>query len=249
MGRSFNCPMTLTNLVFNICGTDKESVLLHSSSFFCSKTGLIVCLNIVQSSHDFSGIVLVVAQCFCLMPVRGIRSKSAKGLSFRWMSFRTGYCLVYMLLTIADTFLTVNMIRHAELDVRNIGESKMNRCKFFSGGNHNKSSFDWFVSVCFVLSEPLVFHITILFASIGFLRLASKWPRLMRRWEQVERQLPAYQTWQEREDLAKRIRAVTFVLITLSLSKKNWTYCWQGSIIPCKVSYWDNLWSLQSKYD
>lgn len=33
MGRSFNCPMTLTNLVFTICGTDKESVLLHSSSF------------------------------------------------------------------------------------------------------------------------------------------------------------------------------------------------------------------------
>lgn len=57
------------------------------------------------------------------MPVRGIRSKSARGLSFSWYSFRTGYCLLYMLTTILDTLLTINMIIHVKLDVRNIGEA------------------------------------------------------------------------------------------------------------------------------
>uniref|UniRef100_A0A1I8QER6 Gustatory receptor n=1 Tax=Stomoxys calcitrans TaxID=35570 RepID=A0A1I8QER6_STOCA len=139
------------------------------------------------SFHEAIGPVLVIAQCFCLMPVRGIRSHSAKGLNFRWLSFRTAYCLVYMLSTIVDTLLTLNMVRYKKLDVRNI--------------------------------EPLVFHITILFASIGFLRLASKWPKLMRSWQQVEKQLPAFRSWQEREELAKRIKTVTFVLITVSLTE------------------------------
>ncbi|XP_058975798.1 gustatory receptor 5a for trehalose [Musca domestica] len=128
-----------------------------------------------------------MAQCFCLMPVRGVLSKSVKGLSFRWLSFRTSYCLAYMALTVADSLLTLNLVRRAELDVRNI--------------------------------EPMVFHTTIFLASIGFLRLASKWPKLMRRWQQVERQLPAYRTWQERGELAKRIKTVTFVLITMSLTE------------------------------
>ncbi|XP_075162535.1 gustatory receptor 5a for trehalose-like [Haematobia irritans] len=121
------------------------------------------------------------------MPVLGIRNKSVNGLSFRWFSFRTSYCLLYILMTIADSLLTFNMVRHKELEVRNI--------------------------------EPLVFHITILMASMGFLRLASKWPKLMRHWQQVEKQLPAYHSWQEREELAKRIKAVTFVLITVSLTE------------------------------
>lgn len=65
-----------------------------------------------------------MAQCFCLMPVRGVRSKSAKGLSFSWFSYRTGFCLLYIGTTILDTMLTVNMIVHVKLDVRNIGETK-----------------------------------------------------------------------------------------------------------------------------
>lgn len=56
-------------------------------------------------------------------------------------------------------------------------------------------------------------------ASVGFLRLASKWPNLMRRWQAVEKQLPAFSSWREREELSSRIKNVTFVLITLSLSK------------------------------
>lgn len=38
--------------------------------------------------------MLIIAQVFALMPVRGISSKFAEDLSFRWMSFRTCYSLI-----------------------------------------------------------------------------------------------------------------------------------------------------------
>nr|QKN21301.1 gustatory receptor [Bactrocera dorsalis] len=139
------------------------------------------------SFHEAVGPLLVIAQCFCLMPVRGILAASPKGLSFRWKSFRTWYCILYTLVTIADTGLTINMVVKGVLDVRNI--------------------------------EPLIFHANILLASIGFLRLAAKWPQLMRKWQRVERHMPPFQSWREREALAVRVHKVTFVLITLSLTE------------------------------
>lgn len=154
-----------------------------------------------------------MAQCFCLMPVRGILSKSAKGLSFSWYSFRTGYCLFYMLTTILDTLLTINMIIHVKLDVRNIGETKLlaGKLSIAAGGEQN------FFIILFI--EPFIFHFSIFLASVAFLRLASKWPKLMHRWQEVEEQLPAFSSWREREELSHRIKTVTFVLITLSLSE------------------------------
>ncbi|XP_020716145.1 gustatory receptor 5a for trehalose-like isoform X2 [Ceratitis capitata] len=126
--------------------------------------------------HEAVGPLLVIAQCFCLMPVRGILAATPKGLSFRWKCFRTWYCILYILATIADTGLTINMVVKGVLDVRNI--------------------------------EPLIFHANILLASFGFLRLAAKWPQLMRKWQRVERQLPPHQSWRDREALSVRVHKV-----------------------------------------
>ncbi|XP_067648198.1 gustatory receptor 5a for trehalose-like [Eurosta solidaginis] len=55
------------------------------------------------------------------MPVRGILADSPKRLSFHWMSFRSWYCILCTILTIADTVLTANMvIVKGDLDVRSI---------------------------------------------------------------------------------------------------------------------------------
>ncbi|EDW19618.1 gustatory receptor 64e [Drosophila mojavensis] len=42
--------------------------------------------------------VLIIAQIFALMPVRGISSKYAEDLSFRWQSFRSYYSLIVIVL-------------------------------------------------------------------------------------------------------------------------------------------------------
>jgi len=61
--------------------------------------------------------------------------------------------------------------------------------------------------------------VNILFASVNFLKLAAKWPRLMMKWEDVEELMPAYQTWQDREGLSRKIKMLTFVLLSISLSE------------------------------
>ncbi|XP_037940356.1 gustatory receptor 5a for trehalose-like [Teleopsis dalmanni] len=139
------------------------------------------------SFHEAVTPALIIAQCFCLMPVRGINHKTAKGLSFSWKSFRTWMCLIYILTTLVDTCFTINMIVKSNVDARNI--------------------------------EPLIFHITILCASVEFMRLAVKWPGLMRKWERVEGGLPKFANWQEREELASTVKILLFVLVVLSLTE------------------------------
>ncbi|CAD7003832.1 unnamed protein product [Ceratitis capitata] len=120
--------------------------------------------------------VLVIAQCFCLMPVRGILAATPKDYRSVGNAFAHGiaYCTYWQ--------------------------------PSPTPPNHK-------------YGQPLIFHANILLASFGFLRLAAKWPQLMRKWQRVERQLPPHQSWRDREALSVRVHKVTFVLITLSLSK------------------------------
>lgn len=62
-----------------------------------------------------------------------------------------------------------------------------------------------------------MFWLSTSFAIISFIRLAKRWPRLMKQWEAVERQLPAYSTQAERGRLAYDIKMITIVVLTLSL--------------------------------
>ncbi|XP_012159838.2 gustatory receptor 5a for trehalose-like [Ceratitis capitata] len=72
------------------------------------------------SFHESVGPVLVIAQWFGLMPVRGILAVNAKSLKFSWVSFRTCYSVVYVILTSIDTGLTMNMVFRGAMEVKNI---------------------------------------------------------------------------------------------------------------------------------
>ncbi|EDV45919.2 gustatory receptor 5a for trehalose [Drosophila erecta] len=65
--------------------------------------------------------------------------------------------------------------------------------------------------------EPIVFHVSILFASWQFLNLAKLWPGLMRHWAAVEQRLPGYNCCLQRARPARRLKLVAFVLLTVSL--------------------------------
>lgn len=63
------------------------------------------------SFHEAVGSVLVVAQCFGMLPVVGIKAESAYRLKFTWKSFRTIYSVtafgVAAAYTIFSTYLTL----------------------------------------------------------------------------------------------------------------------------------------------
>ncbi|KAH8396274.1 hypothetical protein KR222_007231, partial [Zaprionus bogoriensis] len=64
--------------------------------------------------------VLCVAQCFSLMPVRGIWRTSVRELHFSWRSFCVWYSLLCICITSLDTLFSINLAAHGLLDVRGV---------------------------------------------------------------------------------------------------------------------------------
>lgn len=58
------------------------------------------------SFQEAIGSILALAQCFGVMPVVGIKSKSASCLEFQWKSFRTIYSLIAILLGLTYAGIT-----------------------------------------------------------------------------------------------------------------------------------------------
>ncbi|ALC49894.1 Gr5a, partial [Drosophila busckii] len=64
--------------------------------------------------------VLLVAQCFCLMPVQGLSAYSVRKLHFTWRSWRTCWSLAFIVSSLLDTVFNINLMAHNALDVRNV---------------------------------------------------------------------------------------------------------------------------------
>ena len=51
--------------------------------------------------------VLIMAQCFSLLPVGGVYTKDISNLKFKWISFRIFYAVVVLFFEIVDFILIV----------------------------------------------------------------------------------------------------------------------------------------------
>ena len=140
------------------------------------------------SFHEAIGPILVLAQCFGVMPVQGVREKFASNVTFNWKSFRVFFAL----------FITWSMF----------GETL--------------STIYWTFSqrVEFGKLIQLVFYLTNCLSFICFYFLAKKWPALILMWQNVEKNLPQLDTQFDKVQLAKKIRTIAIVILSLSLSKK-----------------------------
>ncbi|EDW79897.2 uncharacterized protein Dwil_GK17771 [Drosophila willistoni] len=86
--------------------------------------------------------------------------------------------------------------------------------------------------------KPIIFRACIFLVCVYSLNLARKWPKLMHYWDQIEQDLPQYQTQTEKWQMAHTIRMTMFVGMMLSfaehllsmLSAVNYSaYCNQSS--------------------
>lgn len=62
-----------------------------------------------------------MAQFFAVMPLLGLRGKSAQSLHFSWCCFPTIYCFVVILLTVIYTLLTLFKTARYEVSADSIG--------------------------------------------------------------------------------------------------------------------------------
>lgn len=66
--------------------------------------------------------VLALAQCFAIMPLRGVRSRDVADLRFTWRSFRTLYAGVLFVLTCLNAVLTVLHMYTGPIEFERLGE-------------------------------------------------------------------------------------------------------------------------------
>lgn len=71
----------------------------------------------------------------------------------------------------------------------------------------------------FIKFVPVIFYTSNTYIVLAFIILARRWPGLMVKWLRVENGLPKYATLKERRRLSKKIKMVSIVIMTLSLSK------------------------------
>lgn len=63
---------------------------------------------------------------------------------------------------------------------------------------------------------PLVFFSTTAYGLLSFILLARKWPKLMQHWEFVESILPPFKTQTEKNQLAKHVRSIATIVISVA---------------------------------
>lgn len=65
--------------------------------------------------HEAISSILVMAQCFGILPVIGVKSKSASNLKFQWKSVRVAYSFVAFLFTLIYAVMTVGKTLSREI--------------------------------------------------------------------------------------------------------------------------------------
>lgn len=71
--------------------------------------------SIVGGFHEAISPILVMAQCFGVMPVTGVKCKSASMLKFQWKSVRVAYSFVAFLLALIYAVMTVGKTLSREI--------------------------------------------------------------------------------------------------------------------------------------
>ncbi|KAH8371100.1 hypothetical protein KR093_006246 [Drosophila rubida] len=70
--------------------------------------------------HEAVGKVLLTAQLFAMMPVRGVTAKHPSSLNFSWLHVRTCCCLLFIASTLIDLSLTIYKVLDGPMSFNNI---------------------------------------------------------------------------------------------------------------------------------
>ncbi|XP_037906238.1 uncharacterized protein LOC119648542 [Hermetia illucens] len=182
------------NLKPNNPGKQKSSPLLstkseslgHSAGFKYLRRATKEDFMYNGSFHEAVGTVLLIAQFFAIMPVRGVKSKNANGLSFRWCCFPALYTGIVLIFLAFYFILTIYFV--------------------FATNNFELADID-----------PIIFQGSCLCVCGMFANLARKWPGLMRKWHDIEVQLPDHQSQMHRAALAYKIKMIVLLTVVMSL--------------------------------
>lgn len=89
------------------------SVVRSVASMTPSEVTTVESVNASRSFHESMKIIIVIANCFGLLPVSGVRSASAEDLNFKWNSPKVFYSLIVLTVAFIKAAIDVfTLIRH-----------------------------------------------------------------------------------------------------------------------------------------
>lgn len=77
----------------------------------------------------------------------------------------------------------------------------------------------WLLLKTFLLVASLIFYGSSAYGMFCFAVLATKWPKLMQRWQSVESILPKYRNQKEKQKLAHQLKVLALVVLLSSLAE------------------------------
>lgn len=117
--------------------------------------------------------IVILAQCFTLLPIDGVTSTTPADLKFTWKSWK----IFYTILTFFSTFFVILMgMVHFFL-----GILKFERIgKFAAEFSWTEGNFEIFAAV------EHIFYLSAITKIVLFLRLARIWPKLIMEWTKID---------------------------------------------------------------
>lgn len=166
-------------------------------------------------------LVLVMAQCFTIMPINNVTSRTVAQLNFSWWSAKTIYCCTFNVASILFNVIVISWSFMSDISFDKIGkacnasEGPILWTDQISKSTNKIGSLNRSISI----TVPIIFYTSCTYARICFVILAMQWPALMTYWRKVEKKLPPYESIRERAELAYKIKMTSIIIMTLSLSK------------------------------
>lgn len=150
---------------------------------------------------------MVIAQCFGVMPVSGIKQPDEFKVVFNWRSLRIMLSVLYVVLGLAANFLYLRRISQIGINAKNIGNQKPVFISYL------------FIHVFFIYSVGSVFFSFSVIGNIFFFMLAQNWNMVITKWRYYEEIFlkPPYKVvgWR----LSTKIRLTATLIFLLAISK------------------------------
>ncbi|XP_046608077.1 gustatory receptor 5a for trehalose-like isoform X1 [Neodiprion virginianus] len=172
-------------------GVPKPGLFLNTSNAFQrQKESRLLCQQDPESFHCAIGPILLVAQCFGLLPVCGVLSASSRGLAFRRRTLRAIYASVLTLTMLVVALSSiVHMVRSVDTQTFEI-----------KGGIG-------------AATAGAVFYGNSVLGSFLFLWLAPRWAPLQQEWRAMEQLIDRW----GRPRLRRKFSVITGIVLTCAL--------------------------------
>lgn len=180
------------------------------------------------SFFSASSPIILLGQFFAQIPVSNITGQSPCDLRFKWLSFRTMYCLLFLICMFIHICSDFNLFIADGMTLELTGNC----------GVYGFFNFLTFIST---LLGSIVFHCVCFVSTAVLLNLARKWRHIMTFYNAQEQVFLKFPYHFSKSNLALKLKVVCGVILFMTFCK--WNLSNWNSLDPSLYLNWNHLMS------